>query len=154
MLLRFKNVKSREAINSEMMKKFTDILSQYIKEVDMMNEIFQKNKSNPPLSKNHPPSSGAIAWTRFLFKSIKHPILKFLTIDELMNSEQGKETKAHYLTVAKQMKAYEDQKFSEWRVSVESILPIILNGNLLTKPVEKTELVMMVPTADANEIGK
>jgi dynein heavy chain len=91
MLLKFKNIKSREAINSEMMKKFTDILSQYMKEVDSMNEIFQKNKDNPPLAKNHPLISGAIAWSRFLFKCIKRPILKFLTIEELMNTEQGKE---------------------------------------------------------------
>ena len=93
MLLRFKNVRSREAINSEMMKKFTDILIQYMKEVDAINDIFQKNKGNPTLSKNHPPCSGAISWSRFLFKSIKRPMLKFLTIEELMNTERGKEVR-------------------------------------------------------------
>ncbi len=91
MLLRFKNIRSREAINSEMMKKFSDILTQYLKEVDLIFEIFQKFKENPPLFKNHPPVSGAIAWARFLFKCIKRPILKFLTVEELMNSDQGKE---------------------------------------------------------------
>jgi dynein heavy chain len=91
MLLRFKNIRSREAINSEMMKKFTDILTQYVKECDLLFELFQKHKQLPPLYKNMPPISGAIAWSRFLFKSIKRPILKFLTIDELMSSEQGKE---------------------------------------------------------------
>ena len=44
MLLRFKNIRSREAINSEMMKKFTDILTQYTKEVDLVYELFQKLK--------------------------------------------------------------------------------------------------------------
>ena len=91
MLLRFKNIRSREAINSEMMKKFTDILAQYVKEVDLVFEIFQKFKNAPPLFKNHPPVSGAIAWARFLFKCIKRPMLKFLTVEELMNSDQGKE---------------------------------------------------------------
>lgn len=91
MLLRFKNIRSREAINTEMMKKFTDILLQYMKEVDMINEIFQKNQYGPVLAKNHPPIAGAIAWARFLFKSIKRPMLKFLTIEELMNTDRGKE---------------------------------------------------------------
>lgn len=91
MLLRFKNIRSREAINSEMMKKFTDILTQYTREVDMVFELFQKFKDHPPLFKNHPAVSGAIAWSRFLFKCIKRPILKFLTVEELMNSDQGKE---------------------------------------------------------------
>lgn len=91
MLLRFKNIRSREAINSEMMKKFTDILTQYVREIDSIYEIFQKYKNDPPVYKNYPPASGAIAWARFLFKSMKNPMLKFLSIEELMNSEQGKE---------------------------------------------------------------
>jgi dynein heavy chain len=91
MLIRFKNVRSREAINSEMMKKFTDILSQYCREVDTIFELFQKYKQSPPLYKNHPVVSGAIAWARFLFKYIKRPMLKFLTVEDLMSSDQGKE---------------------------------------------------------------
>ena len=91
MLLRFKNIRSREAINNELMKKFTDILTQYVKECDLMFELFNKYKSDPPLYKNHPVVSGAIAWARFLFKSIKRPMLKFLTVEDLMNTEQGKE---------------------------------------------------------------
>ena len=91
MLLRFKNIRSREAINNELMKKFTDILTQYVKECDQVFDIFLKYKSDPPLYKNHPVVSGAIAWARFLFKSIKRPMLKFLTVEDLMNTEQGKE---------------------------------------------------------------
>ena len=34
MLLNFKHIRSRDAINSQMMKKFNDILSQYGKEVN------------------------------------------------------------------------------------------------------------------------
>jgi len=33
MLLKFKHIKSREAINAQMMMKFNDILAQYMKEV-------------------------------------------------------------------------------------------------------------------------
>ena len=172
MLLRFKNIPSREAINSEMMKKFTDILLQYMKEVDVINDIFQKNKGNPTLAKNHPPSSGAIAWSRFLFKSIKRPMLKFLTVEDLMNTERGKEVKKknfkqkmknnknsikkaklHYLNVARQMKAYEDTKYNAWRIEVENTLPEILRRNLLVKPPEKIEVTVMVPTISGNEIG-
>ena len=134
MLIRFKNIRSREAINSEMMKKFTDILSQYVKECNVIFELFQRSKDAPPCYKNHPPTSGAIAWSRFLFKSIKRPILKFLTFGELMSSEQGKETTAHYLHIAKQMKAYEELRSEQWRLDTESIVPDLLKMNLLVKP--------------------
>ena len=33
LLLKFKHIKSREAINNQMMRKFNDILAQYMKEV-------------------------------------------------------------------------------------------------------------------------
>ena len=33
MLLKFKHIRSREAINNQMMRKFNDILAQYMKEV-------------------------------------------------------------------------------------------------------------------------
>lgn len=33
MLLKFKHIRSREAINAQMMQKFNDILAQYVKEV-------------------------------------------------------------------------------------------------------------------------
>lgn len=91
MLLRFENIKSREAINEELMKKFSDTLSQYDREVDLMFELFKSLRERPPLYKNHPPASGAISWARFLFKSIKRPMLKFLTVKNLMDSPQGKE---------------------------------------------------------------
>ncbi len=156
MLLRFKNIRSREAINNEMMKKFTDILSQYVKETNQIFDIFQKFKDTPPLFKNHPPVSGAIAWARFLFKCIKRPIIKFLTVDELMNTEQGKETKAHYLVIAKQIKAFEDFKYNEWKCNVESTLPEILKTNLLIKAsqLNKTANPLILPLNSDPETGK
>ena len=36
MLLKFKHIRSREAINNQMMRKFNDILAQYMKEVSSL----------------------------------------------------------------------------------------------------------------------
>jgi dynein heavy chain len=44
LLQNFKNIKSREAINKQMLTKFNDILLQYSKEVDAIDEMFQANK--------------------------------------------------------------------------------------------------------------
>jgi len=44
LLQNFKSVKSRQSINEQMMGKFNDILEQYSKEVEMINEIFNTNK--------------------------------------------------------------------------------------------------------------
>lgn len=44
------------------------------------------------------------------------------------------QTRAKYLSVGKQMKLYEDQKYESWREHVEQILPSLLKRNLIVKP--------------------
>ena len=38
------------------------------------------------------------------------------------------------MSVGKQMKAYEDQKYEQWKDHVEQILPSLLKKNLIIKP--------------------
>ncbi|XP_054851851.1 dynein axonemal heavy chain 10 [Eublepharis macularius] len=133
MLLNFKHIRSREAINKQMMMKFNDILTQYCKELELVNSIFVNNLANPPLCKNHPPVAGAIYWARSLFFRIKHTIVRFQEVEELLASDRGKEVKQRYLEVAKRMKEYEDQKYDQWRDATEEVLPILLKKTLLAR---------------------
>ncbi|XP_005344424.1 dynein heavy chain 10, axonemal [Microtus ochrogaster] len=133
MLLKFKHIRSREAINRQMMMKFNDILAQYCKEIDIVNKIFVQNLDNPPLYKNHPPVAGAICWERSLFYRIKHTILRFQEVEELLNSERGQEVKQRYLEVGRTMKDYEDRKYEQWKESTELSLPHLMKKSLLTK---------------------
>ncbi|XP_078523750.1 dynein axonemal heavy chain 10 isoform X2 [Lissotriton helveticus] len=133
MLLKFKHIRSREAINKQMMKKFNEIFAQYCKEVDIVDNIFMKNMDDPSLYKNHPPVAGSIYWERSLFHRIKHIIIRFLEVEVMLSSEQGKMVKAKYLEVAKKMKQYEDKKYDEWKEHTETILPGLLKRNLIVK---------------------
>ncbi|KAJ7419933.1 Dynein heavy chain 10, axonemal [Willisornis vidua] len=132
MLLKFKHIQTRETLNEHMMMKFSDVLDQYCKEVENVNQIFVQNLEDPPLYKNHPPVAGAISWSRSLFHRIKHTIIRFQEVEELLTSEHGKKVKQIYLQVAKKMKEYEDEKYKEWRESTEQMLPLLLKHNLLT----------------------
>ncbi|KAL0979348.1 hypothetical protein UPYG_G00183960 [Umbra pygmaea] len=131
MLLKFKHIRSREAINNELMKRFNDILAQYCKEVDIINEIFVRCMDNPPLNKNQPPVAGAIYWERSLFHRIKHTIIRFQEVTDLLESEPGKATKTKYLEVASRMKEYEQQKYECWREETEENLPLLMRRTLL-----------------------
>ncbi|XP_036352277.2 dynein axonemal heavy chain 10 [Ochotona princeps] len=133
MLLKFKHIRSREAINRQMMMKFNDILAQYCKEVDVIKKIFVQNLENPPLYKNHPPVAGAVCWERSLFYRIKHTILRFQEVEELLDSERGQEVKQKYLEVGRTMKEYEDRKYLQWREMTEQTLPALMKRSLLTK---------------------
>ncbi|XP_052023863.1 dynein axonemal heavy chain 10 [Apodemus sylvaticus] len=139
MLLKFKHIRSREAINRQMMMKFNDILAQYYKEIDIVNKIFVQNQDNPPLYKNHPPVAGAICWERSLFYRIKHTILRFMEVEELLDSERGQQVKQRYLEVGRKMKEYEDLKYDHWKESTEQSLPNLMKKSLLTKNIISAE---------------
>ncbi|KAG9351776.1 hypothetical protein JZ751_023027 [Albula glossodonta] len=131
MLLKFKHIRSRARINEKMMKKFCDILAQYCKEIDIINEMFIQNKDNPPISKNQPPVAGAILWERSLFTRIKHTVVHFLEVPEMLESEEGKAAKERYLEVARSMRDYEMKKFEHWREVTEGKLPQLMKRTLL-----------------------
>lgn len=59
-------------------------------QVDNTNEIFEARKDKPPLIKNEPPVAGAIRWAHSLFHRLKHTILPFLEVPEMLESEQIK----------------------------------------------------------------
>ncbi|NXI51957.1 DYH10 protein, partial [Chloroceryle aenea] len=105
--------------------------------VENINKIFIENQKDPPLYKNHPPMAGAIYWSRSLFYRIKHTILRFQEVEELLASERGKKVKQIYLQVAKSMKEYEDHKYSQWKDETEQILPLLLRNTLLTVVTEE-----------------
>ncbi|XP_076804944.1 dynein axonemal heavy chain 10-like [Clavelina lepadiformis] len=134
MLLKFKHIRSREAINNQMMRKFNDILAQYMKEVEIIYQLFRQSANEPPLTKNQPPVAGAIAWERSLFNRMKHTIIRFQSVDDMLATDQGRAAKAKYLHVARQMKDYEDAKYLQWIEYVEAALPGFLKRNLLTRP--------------------
>lgn len=96
LLLKFKHIRSREAINAQMMQKFRDILVQYQKEVDTMENLFVTQRDHPPLHKNHPPVSGSIYWERSLFHRIKHVIIRFQSLEDMMQSDMGKAVRKSY----------------------------------------------------------
>lgn len=63
-------------------------------QIDIVNKIFVQNHENPPLYKNHPPVAGAIYWERSLFHRIKHTILRFQEVQEILDSERGEEVRS------------------------------------------------------------
>ncbi|XP_029909103.1 dynein heavy chain 10, axonemal [Myripristis murdjan] len=132
MLLKCKHIRSREAINKQMMQKFNDVLAQYDKELNMITGMFEMEKDNPPLNKKEPPVAGAIYWVRCLLHRIKTPILHFLAeMPEMLESEHGKAVKEKYVEVGMQMRDYEVKKHEHWQEEVEKTLPSLMNRNLL-----------------------
>ncbi|KAM4590913.1 dynein axonemal heavy chain 10 isoform 1-T1 [Odontesthes bonariensis] len=131
MLLKFKQSRSREAINNHLMRKFDDILTQYCKEVDSILEVFKAEKDEPPQSRGEPPVTGAIRWAGVILHHIKQTILPFLKVPEMLESEQIKAAKDKYLKIAVQIKEYQLQNYKCWLEKTERNLPLLMKKTLL-----------------------
>lgn len=131
MLVRFKHVKSRQAINNQMMKKFGDILMQYDRQVETMNGIFQERRNDPPLYKNQPPAAGFIIWEKSLFHRMKRTMVRFKTMAEMIESEMGRAIQAKYLSIGKEMRTVSLQKHARWYAEADVSMPLLLKRNLL-----------------------
>uniref|UniRef100_A0A8C8G323 AAA+ ATPase domain-containing protein n=1 Tax=Oncorhynchus tshawytscha TaxID=74940 RepID=A0A8C8G323_ONCTS len=107
-------------------------------QVDIINGIFVKCKDNPPLNKNQPPVAGAIYWERSLFHHIKHTIIRFLEVTDMLESEPGKAVR--YLEVGIRMKEYEQKKYERWRDETEQSLPLLMKRTLLTGPATERDM--------------
>ena len=56
------------------------------------------------------------------------------------------QARAKYLSVARQMKEYEDTRYAQWRERVEAVLPGLLKRNLLVKPPAVVETLALSQT--------
>ncbi|XP_012272400.1 dynein heavy chain 10, axonemal [Orussus abietinus] len=131
MLLKFKNIKTREAIQQLLLRKFDVIMQQFSKEITLVENIFNRGKRNPPLLVYHPPLAGAIYWERQLFHRLKGPVLMFQQVEELKNSDLKLLAFSQYFAIAKQMKSFEDSKFSAWVEKAQNTLPSAMKRNVL-----------------------
>lgn len=116
LLSKFKNVDTRPKIQEELSNKYRNVLDQYIKELKIMEDIFNANKERPPIPKNMPFNSGSIAWSRSIITRIKTPIDKFKSKHDILTKyEVGMESAQTYVRIAKQLtEVFEYNIFHKW----------------------------------------
>ena len=66
------------------------ILAQYGREVENVNKVYSKQKTDPPLNNNYPPIAGKITWARILFKRINVPIWELQVCSQRKDSNVPK----------------------------------------------------------------
>ena len=136
LLANFNDVDTRPNIRKQFDSKYSSVLDQYKTELIQMDSLFEQSKDCPPIPKNMPPNSGAIAWARSIITRVKQPIDKFKTKPAILTSDAtGREVAKMYVDLAKKLtEDYEGRSFNKWREkqSVEAIFylkkPILCNA--------------------------
>ncbi|KAK3924935.1 Dynein heavy chain 10, axonemal [Frankliniella fusca] len=131
MLLKFKHMETREAIQEQLMTKFDLIMQQFSKEVSNIEHIFTKGKRHPPLLRNQPPIAGAIFWERLLFQTLKRPVLVFQNVEDLKQCDLMKEAFADYLQLGKQMQQFELNHINNWIAKAQEDIKHAMTRNVM-----------------------
>ncbi|KEG14252.1 putative dynein heavy chain [Trypanosoma grayi] len=144
LLLSFKCIAARpqragEAFDtaSLLSEKADRILAQYFSEVERVRDIFLEHKDNPPLTKNQPLVAGSIHWSTSLFQRLKKPIIRFQQ-EGMLTTTMGRQVRAKYVEMARQMKEYATSRFVQWSDGVRQSTTASLKMNILRKGAEDT----------------
>jgi len=142
LLQSFKSIKSRGAIQKQVMNKFNDILEQFAREIDQLNEIFETHKDNPPVTKSQPVIAGSIKWARSLLARAKQTMLKLMLTEEriIRETELGQMVDLRFRNFGKSIMTTEKKLFSTWAESANATAMQHLKQNILSRNAQTGEI--------------
>ena len=96
-----------DGVRVDFNNQYSKLLQSYARELEAVRKLYEKNKAEPILSRNLPPISGRIAWSRQLYRRISTPIKQFSKKSEILKSEEGKNIVRNYNKMAQVLLEYE-----------------------------------------------
>ena len=112
LLKKFSKILHRDNIRNRLINKYETILQNYGAEIDMIQKVFDEQKTNPPVLRNMPPDAGKIIWVRYLFAKLYGPIEEFPP--NLINSKEMKKYIDKYNLIGQNLIIYELYFTQSW----------------------------------------
>lgn len=94
--------------------RYRHIIIMYIKDLEFIQRIYNKNKENPPIPRDLPPIAGKIAWIRQLYRHISNPIQVFQQFTDLMKCNEARKAIKSYNKLARVLVEYEVLHHQAW----------------------------------------
>ena len=89
------------------------------RDLEGVRKLYQKFKDSPPIPRNTPPVSGAIAWARQLYRRIENPMKEFKNNTNVLDSAEAKKHIRNYNKLARALIEFEMLWYRSWFGVVE-----------------------------------
>ena len=89
------------------------------RDLEGVRKMYQRFKDNPPIPRNLPPVSGAIAWARQLYRRIEFPMKEFKNNTSTLESAEAKKHIRNYNKLARALIEFELLWYRSWYSIVE-----------------------------------
>ena len=119
LLKKYQSILHRENLRKDLDSKLTVIFHNYGLELTRVEQLYEKLKHNPPISRNMPPVAGNIAWARHLLRKIEDPMKKFQGNPSVLAPKESKKIIRTYNKVARTLIAFEYLWYEAWCSSIE-----------------------------------
>eukprot|EP00937_MAST-01D_sp_MAST-1D-sp2_P000239 g239.t1 len=119
LLKQFQSILQRETLRNDLESKFGLIFHNYGLDLSQVQDLYEKQRHNPPMPRNMPPVAGNIIWARHLLKRIEEPMRKFESNAKVLSSKESKKIVKSYNKVARTLVAFEYLWYQAWCKSIE-----------------------------------
>jgi dynein heavy chain len=120
LLKKYQDILHRENLRSDLDSKLSIIFHNYGQELTRVEQIYEKFKHNPPITRNMPPVAGNIAWARHLLRKIEEPMKRFQGNATVLASKESKRIIKTYNKVARTLIAFEYLWYEAWCASIDA----------------------------------
>ncbi|KAI9314021.1 dynein heavy chain, N-terminal region 2-domain-containing protein, partial [Zopfochytrium polystomum] len=112
LLAKFRQIKDMQL---DLESKYHVVFVHYTrKDLEGVRKLYQKCKDDPPIPRNTPPVSGAIAWARQLYRRIEHPMRQFKENTSVLDSAEAKKHIRNYNKLARALIEFELLWYRSW----------------------------------------
>lgn len=120
LLKQFQSILQRDSLKQDLDDKYMVIFQNYGLDLDVVQKIYEKHKSGPPLARNAPPVAGNVMWSRQLLRRIEDPMKKFAANKTIMATKESKRIVKTYNRVARALIEFETLWHQAWVRSIEN----------------------------------
>ncbi|KAI9206840.1 dynein heavy chain and region D6 of dynein motor-domain-containing protein [Polychytrium aggregatum] len=112
LLRKFSQIKDMQL---DLESKYHQVFVHYTRrDLEGVRKIYQKYKDSPPIPRNTPPVSGAIAWARQLYRRIETPMKHFKESTSVLESSEAKKHIRNYNKLARALIEFEVLWHKSW----------------------------------------
>ncbi len=119
LLQKFQSIFQRDILKSDLDSKLNIIFQTYGMELEQVQRLYERQKTDPPIPRNQPPVAGNIMWSRHLLQHIEEPMRHFESNPNVLAGKDAKRIIKMYNRIARTLVAFEYLWFEAWVKTID-----------------------------------